>query len=154
MEKEFNKPSGSPMSQGDKLFLQKMETGIYQQEDGHFMPLPFKTRPQGANTHAMSLRRLHLLERKFKKYSGFKTQYKEIINQLLDQEEAEEVPVPEINQTLACYIHLAYFGVYYPKKPDKIRVVFDAGAKSSDGSLNNFLLQGPEHVNKLLGVLL
>lgn len=46
------------------------------------------------------------------------------------------------------------FGVYNPKKPDKIRGVFDSSVKFQGVSLNCVLLSGPKFVNDLTGVLL
>lgn len=40
-----------------------------------------------------------------------------------------------------------------PKKPDQIRVVFDCSAIFNNESLNKHLLQGPDQLNSLVGVL-
>ena len=45
------------------------------------------------------------------------------------------------------------WGVYHPKKPNKIRVVFDCAAECNGESLNKHLLQGPDLTNTLAGVL-
>ena len=45
------------------------------------------------------------------------------------------------------------FGVYHPKKPTQIRVVFDSSAEYEGVSLNGELLSGPDLMNSLLGVL-
>ena len=45
-------------------------------------------------------------------------------------------------------------GVVNPKKPEKLRVVFDCAAKYKGRSLNEELLQGPDLNNTLVGVLL
>lgn len=50
--------------------------------------------------------------------------------------------------------YLPLFEVYYPKKPDKIRGVFDSSAQFEGVSLNDALLKGPDLANSLLGVLL
>jgi hypothetical protein len=39
-------------------------------------------------------------------------------------------------------IYLLYFGVYHPRKPKKIRVVFDSSAEFHGVSLNKELLSG------------
>ena len=42
----------------------------------------------------------------------------------------------------------------HPKKPDKVRVVFDCAARFRNTSLNDQLLQGPDLTNSLVLVLL
>ena len=49
--------------------------------------------------------------------------------------------------------YLPHFGVYHPKKPNQIRVVFDSSAEYQGVSLNKELLTGPDQMNILLGVL-
>ena len=50
--------------------------------------------------------------------------------------------------------YLPHHGVVNPKKPGKVRVVFDAAARSGGTSLNDELLTGPDLANSLVGVLL
>ena len=49
--------------------------------------------------------------------------------------------------------YIPHHGVYHPKKPGKIRVVFDCSAEFEGHSLNRQLLQGHDLTNSLLGVL-
>ena len=42
----------------------------------------------------------------------------------------------------------------HPKKPNKVRVVFDASAKCKNDSLNNHLLKGPDLINNLVSILI
>ena len=49
--------------------------------------------------------------------------------------------------------YIPHHGVYHPKKPEKIRVVFDCSAEFKGETLNKYLLQGPDLTNNLVGVL-
>lgn len=60
---------------------------------------------------------------------------------------------PTLKDSEECW-YLLIFGVYNPKKPGQIRVVFYSSAKFKGVSLNYVLLTGPDLNNKLLGVLL
>lgn len=60
---------------------------------------------------------------------------------------------PPLHRDGECW-YLPYFGVYYPQKPQQIRVVFDSSARHNGVSLNDVLLTGPNMNNTLLGVLL
>ena len=47
--------------------------------------------------------------------------------------------------------YVPHHGVYHPKKPEKLRVVFDCSADFQGHSLNHHLLQGPDLTNSLVG---
>ena len=50
--------------------------------------------------------------------------------------------------------YILHHGVYHPRKPGKIRVVFDCSAKFMGKSLNDMLYKGPDLTSSLVGVLL
>ena len=66
-------------------------------------------------------------------------------------EEAPPVEAEARNEGKVCYI--PHHGVYHPKKPTKIWVVFDCFAEFHNESLNKHLLQGPDLTNNSVGIL-
>ena len=48
--------------------------------------------------------------------------------------------------------YLLHFGVQ--KRTNKVRLVFNAAARSGTTSLNNLLLTGPDYLKSLIGVLM
>ena len=49
--------------------------------------------------------------------------------------------------------YIPHHGVIHPRKPGKVRVVFDCSAEFGGTSLNKQLLSGPDLTNQLVGVL-
>ena len=64
---------------------------------------------------------------------------------------AEEAP--SISDGRECW-YIPIFGVTHPKKPGKVRAVFDSSLVYQGCSLNDVLLSGPNLTNSLLGILL
>lgn len=69
---------------------------------------------------------------------------------------AEKVPVDErislvIGEGKINYV--PHNGIYHPKKPSQMRVVFDCSAMYKGTSLNKNLLPGPDMTNSLTSVL-
>ena len=66
---------------------------------------------------------------------------------------AERVPADRLELQDGKVNYVPHTGVYHPKKPGQIRVVFDCSAQYNGVSLNDYLLQGPDFMNDLLGIL-
>lgn len=110
------------------------------------MPLPFRSRPKLPNNFIQANRLLQSLEKMFEKYSAFKVKYSEFIGEMIKQDQAELDPDQEPCKREVWY--LPHFAVKHPRK-DKLRVVFDCNAKFEHRTINEHLLQGPEHINGL-----
>lgn len=73
------------------------------------------------------------------------------MQKIFEQDHAELAPPLQDGEE--CW-YLPSFGVYHPRKPGQIRVVFDSSAPHLGVSLNDVLLTGPDLNNRLLGVLM
>ncbi|XP_023289117.1 uncharacterized protein LOC111674124 [Orussus abietinus] len=105
--------------------------------------------PDSRNT---ALNRLEALERKMDRNPEFRAAYQKEVNSLLESGYATRVGEAEDCSKRVWY--LPHFGVTNPNKPGKLRLVFDAAAKTRGVSLNDKLLSGPDLLNSLLGVLM
>ena len=138
------------MSQEDLKFMKITSNGIHKADDGHYeIPLPFRNE----NVHLPCNRkqaeaRLKQLSRRFAIDPKYKEDYVTFMQKMIEEGHAEKAP--EQRET-AWYI--PHHGVYHPKKPEKLRVVFDCSADFQGHSLNRHLLQGPDLTNSLVGVL-
>ena len=72
------------------------------------------------------------------------------MEETINKGDAEPAPWTSEGQT---EWYLPHHGIYHPRKPDKLRVVFDCSAKFHGVSLNDTLLTGPDLINPLVGVL-
>ena len=66
---------------------------------------------------------------------------------------AQRVPDDRLEDSSGKVSYLPHHVVYLPKKPQKIRVVFDCSARHESSSLNDQLMSGPGLTNSLVGVL-
>lgn len=137
----------------DMQFLQIMDSEFYQDSDNSWVgPLPFRSpRQHLPNNRQLAYDRLMSLRRTLEKRPEMKSHFLEFMEKMLSRGHAEVAPALSHNQE--CW-YLPLFGVYHPKKPTKIRVVFDSSAPYEGVSLNDVLLTGPDLNNSLVGVLM
>lgn len=157
MELDFSERSAEqPMSQDDKKFLSIMEQGIRQREDGHYeLPLPFREEgPVLPNNKALALHRLNKLQTRLENNKKYHEDYVTFMDELIEKNYAERVPENELANQDSSVWYIPHHEVYHPRKPEKIRVVFDCSATYQGESINNHLLKGPDLItNQLVGVL-
>ncbi|XP_067949631.1 uncharacterized protein [Watersipora subatra] len=142
----------SSMSQDDLLFLDQMEAEATVTKSGSYqMPLPFKTRPKLPDNFAQAKQRQEALIKRFKKDPSLKEEYTTFVDDLIDLGMAEEIDTAKPTQPKEVW-YIPHFAVTHPQKK-KLRVVFDCKASYQGVSLNDTLLQGPDNMNSLLGIL-
>ena len=152
MNKDVQDVGDGQMSQEDELFSRILSSGIHLNDEGHFqMPLPLKPDVSLPDNRFMAFRRLMSLKRQLSRKPHYHEHYKSFMNEILSRKDVEIVPQNEVESDTRWY--LPHHGVYHPKKPDKLRVVFDCSARHLGKSLNDYLLQGPDMLNSLIGVL-
>ena len=156
LESDFQETNtkSKPMSVEDRRFLQLLEDGICKLDNGHYqMPLPLRT--DGISlpyNRPLAEKRWRQLQSRFKKNPKFLEDYKVFMKNVVHSC-AEKVPQDRLNVQDGKVNYVPHTGVYHPRKPGQIRVVFDCSARYDGVSINDCLLQGPDLLNGLLGVL-
>lgn len=137
----------------DLFFLQIMEQGLKKDSSNHWVaPLPFKSpRRRLPNNRTQALKRLFSLKRNFEKRPEMRQDFVTFMDKVFQNRHAEEAPPLKEGEERW---YLPAFGVYHPRKPGNIRVVFDSSAQHNGVSLNDVLLTGPDLNNTLVGVLI
>ena len=127
-------------------------------ESGRYVVrLPFKgmCKPLG-NSYNQARRRFFSLERRLSNNPPLKEQYTAFIGEYLALKHMHEVAVPDLYpEESFCYFLPHQAVVREDSSTTKLRVVFDASAKTSMGnSLNDNLLVGPQCQSDLFSILL
>ncbi|XP_071944764.1 uncharacterized protein [Antedon mediterranea] len=130
-----------------------MESGFVKGVTGNWVaPLPFRSsRPTLPDNRHEAMKWFRTLLKSFSRKPKMKQQYLQFMTIMLVKGHAEQVSTGCLPKERW---YLPHFGVYHPKKPDKIRVVFDSSTEYLGVSLNSVLITGPDLVNSLIGVLI
>jgi len=99
-----------------------------------------------------ALNRLQSMEKKMDKNPLFAEKYCEKIDEYVSKGYAHKLTDAELNERPTKWF-LPHFAVMNENKPGKLRLVFDAAAKSHGVSLNDMLLSGPDLLVPLVSVL-
>ena len=143
------------LSEDDKRFM-KMVEATKGHNEGHYevgIPLADEKIKLPDNVE-VAKRRLSSLEKKMKRNPEFADKYQQSMKEMMDKGYSEVVPDNELTRDDGKVWYLPHHAVVREDKPTKMRIVFDCAAKCEGVSLNDVLLQGPEHTNTLLDVLL
>ena len=147
-------PAEMKVSQEDRQFLKVVEENFHQRADKHFEePLPLKDQNVSfPDNKKLALKRLFCLKRRFVYDLKFREDYNKCMTDSMSKGYAERVPEDGLNMDDGNVWFVPHHGVYHAKK-GKIRVIYDCSAEYQGFSLNSKLLQGPDYVNNLVGVI-
>lgn len=139
----------------DELWLKRVKDSFRKQQDGHYeIALPFREHNvKMPCNYRQAWGRVMGLKRKFLHDEKLLEEYKAFMDHMLQRKYMELVPTDKLNLQSDKQWFLIHFGIYHKQK-NKLRVVFDCSLKNNGVSLNDKLLQGPDLINNLIGVLL
>lgn len=136
----------------DVKALQILDKTSKQVGDHWEVGLPWKDETvKMKDSYPTAFSRLQGVEKKMRMNPDFQARYRERVQHLFENKYAHPCSEPDTTSDRLWY--LPHFGVDNPNKK-KLRLVFDAAAKSQGYSLNDYLLQGPDLLISLFGVLL
>ncbi|XP_062556857.1 uncharacterized protein LOC134221685 [Armigeres subalbatus] len=122
----------------------KFETGLLWREDERQFP----------DSYPMAIRRMKALERKLENNPELKQNVHQQIVEYLAKDYAHKATEEELANTKKNEIwYLPLNVVLNPRKPNKVRLVWDAAATVNGVSLNSELLKGPDMLKFLPSVL-
>ncbi|XP_055585136.1 uncharacterized protein LOC129737987 [Uranotaenia lowii] len=120
------------------------ETGILWKSDNVVFPDGF----------SMALSRLNSLEKKIYKHPDLANRVKEHINEYLEKGYAHKATYEELNSADPKRVWYLPLGVVIsPKKPEKLRLIWDASSKVRNTSFNSLVLKGPDLLTSLPAIL-
>lgn len=143
------------LSEADAIALDIMRDTMKKVGDrfeiGHLYKNPDQKFPT-EESKQMALKRLHSIEKKMDQDEKFADEYIQRVEDYVKKGYIEKLTGDDLKDTPKTY-YLPHFDAHNPNKPGKFRWVMDAKAKAGEYSLNDLLLQGPDFVPSLLGVL-
>ena len=140
---------GDSISVDDRKAIKIMEESIIKKNGRFQVALPWKSSNVSLpNNKQIAMKRLDCLGRKLARDPELHQKYLRKMNEYLEQGHARLIPKTALARGPKTWYlpHHATSG--------KFRIVFDCAAQCRGASLNDYLLQGPDHTNNLLGVLL
>lgn len=144
-----------PQSEEGKRALQILQQTTKRTVKGFETGLLWRTDlVQFPNSLPMAMRRLECFERKMSRDVELRAKVQRQIGEYLENDYIHEATPKELKSTDPKKVwYLPLGAVRNPKKPGKIRLVWDAAAKVGAMSLNSMLLKGPDMLVPLATVL-
>lgn len=121
----------------------RFETGLLWRYDNFQVPDSF----------SMAIKRLECTENKLRKTPDLLANVNNQIKDFITKGYIRKLNKNEIKSKEAECFYLPIFVALNPKKPSKVRIVWDAAAKVKGISLNSLLLTGPDLLSPLIDIL-
>ena len=102
----------------------------------------------------MAKKRLQSLEKKFESCPEIRERYAKSIQDDIEKGYVGKLSYKEVHCDSKVIWYLPHRFVINPKKPDRLRRVYDASAKFMGQSLNDKIYTGPDLLSSLFGVFL
>jgi hypothetical protein len=142
------------MSVEDKTALRHMKETVHMKNGKFHVGIPFRDDPDASlpNNRSVAESRLRMLKRKFESNPKLAEDYTNTVEAYINDDQARLVSASEAADEHQWF--LPHHAVFKKSNPSKCRVVFDCAAEYKGVSLNDIILQGPNFLNNLAGVLL
>ena len=121
-------------------------------QDSHYvLPIPFRRENvMFPNNRVQAVQRLKWLKKRLERNPEEHKDYLNFMKEMFQKGYA--VKADNTPKEGKCW-YLPHYPVYHPKKPGKVRIVFDCSTKFEGRCLNKEVIQGPDLTNLLVGVL-
>jgi hypothetical protein len=145
-----------PQSIEDIKALGMLDKTVRKLEDNHYeLGMLWSDEPVSlTDNREMAEKRFHYLSKKLARNPDMRQRYTKEIHGYISNGYARKLTADETVSVTDRTYYLPHHGVTNPKKPGKLRVVFDAAAQHHGHSLNSKLLSGPDLANNLVGILM
>ncbi|CAG7833197.1 unnamed protein product, partial [Allacma fusca] len=117
----------------------RFQTGLLWKEENVQLP----------ESRVAATKRLRSIEKRMDRDRKFAEDYSSKMEHFFKQNYAKAVTEEELAIGGSRLWFLPHFAVFNPKKPGKLRLVFDCAAKSQGTSLNDVLITGPDYLTSL-----
>lgn len=155
-ESEFY-PIRKYLSTEEQICENLFENSVSRSATGRYIvELPLKDNYKNlGESRFQATNRLHMLERRFKSNPDLKTEYCKFINEYIELGHMRLVDESNIDTNNTCYYLPHHPVIKHSSSTTKLRVVFDASAKTTTNlSLNDVLLVGPTVQEELTSIMM
>ncbi|XP_055612169.1 uncharacterized protein LOC129758643 [Uranotaenia lowii] len=146
----------APQSDSDKLAVEILNKTTLRLQDRFETGLPWKFKyPDFPESFEMAKRRMVSLERRLQKNPQLAFAVQQQVSSYLEKNYAHIATKEELAKTNPRRVWYLPLGVVQnPKKPGKVRLIWDAAARVNNISFNDMLLTGPDLLTSLPCILL